>query len=202
MERKTISDREARETIMKAYGLTDQKEYKRFYDMQRNKIYTYNAMVGDNGEIKSVQTFLLATAKSKLRYGNDYEPSEQAKLIQSLPAYSKSKGEKVAHLKQSRSYAHVNAVFKASIEKNMSAFIKAYSGTEKHPSIVDQINEKYKDDDAKRMKALSAYADTLKDVRKSEDGKIDMDYGSFPIGSTAGSAGISEFAYDDFFFKE
>lgn len=201
-EHRTISDREARETIMKAYGLKDQAEYKRFYDVQRNKIYTYNSMIGAKNEIKSVQTFLLGQANSKLRYGQDYEPSEQAKLIQAMPAYSKSKGAKVAGAKSSRSYLNVNAVFKKSIEKNMSGFIKAFSGTKDKPTIVDKINEMYKDDDAKRLKALSAYANKIKEVKKSASGKIDVDYGGYPIGASAGSQGISEFEYDNTTFTE
>ena len=201
-QRKTISDREARETIMKAYGLKDQAEYKRFYDVQRNKVYTYNAMVGEKNEIKSVQTFLLGSAKSKLRYGQDYEPSEQMKLVQAMPAYSKSKGAKVAGAKSSRSYLNVNKMFKQSIEKNMSEFIKAFSGSPDKPTIVDKINEMYKDDDAKRMKALSAYADKIKEVKKSESGKIDADYGGYTIGASAGSQGISEFEYDNVTFRE
>ena len=201
-DRVTVKDKEVRETIMKAYGLKDEKEYKKFYDVQRNKIYTYNSFVGQKNGIKSVQTHLYATAKSKLRYGADYKPSAQQQLLNAMPAYSKTKGAKIAASKSSRSYANVNAVYKQSIEKHMGKFIEAHKGTEDHPSIVDQINEKFKDDDAKRMKALASYADSLKGTRKKEDGSIESGYGDFPVGATAGSDEIDVFEFEDLIFTQ
>ncbi len=201
-DRVTVKDKEVRETIMKAYGLKDEKEYKKFYDVQRNKIYTYNSFVGKDNSIKSVQTHLYATAKAKLKYGSDYKPSKQQELLSAMPAYSKTKGAKIATAKGSRSFANVNKKFDEQISKTMGKFIESHTGTEGHPSIVDQINEKYKDDAAKRMKALSAYADALKNTRRTEDGSIDADYGGFPAGAVAGSPDIDVFEFEDFLFQQ
>jgi hypothetical protein len=200
-DRVTVKDKEVRETIMKAYGLKDEKDYKKFYDVQRNKIYTYNSFVGQKNGIKSVQTHLYAVAKSKLKYGADYKPSKQQELLNAMPAYSKTKGAKIAASKGTRSFANVNNKFNEQINKTMGKFIEAHSGTKDHPSIVDQINEKYKDDGAKRMKALSAYADALKNTRRKEDGSIESDYGGFPVGASAGSDEIDVFEFEDLIFQ-
>ena len=201
-ERKAVSDKEIRETIMKAYGITDKKEFRKLYDITKNKIYTYNAAKGKKA-IASAQVFLYKEAKSRLTHGKDYKPSSQMRIVKSMQAYSKTKAKNVLGAKESRQYKNVQEKFKKSIDENMKELIAAHTGTKGHPSIVDQINKKYEDDQAKRLEALSAYAETLKDFRKNEEGKYEMDdEAPFTLGSVAGSPDITEFVYDNETFNQ
>lgn len=200
-ERVAVRGEQVRSTIMKAYGLKDEKEYRRFYDVMKNKAYTYNAFTkGD--KVKSVQSLLYASAKSKIKYGNDYKPSKQMTLLQSMPAYSKSKGERVAGDRQSQSYKNVQSRFAASIARNMSGLINAHRGTDSNPSIVDQILKKYEDDPATKMQALIEYANKSKEWRRDSEGNYVKADNAFPLGSTAGSSGVTEFDFGGSLFKE
>lgn len=201
-ERRAVSDKEIRETIMKAYGITDKKEFRKLYDITKNKIYTYNAAKGKKA-ISSAQVFLYKEAKSRLTHGKDYKPSGQMKLLKSMQAYSKTKAKNVMGTKGSRQWKNVQEKFRKSIDANMKELIAAHSGTKEHPSIVDQINKKYEDDQAKRLEALSAYAESLKDFRKDEEDKyVKDDEAPFTLGSVAGSPDITEFEYDNETFAQ
>lgn len=196
-ERKPVTDKEIRDTIMKAYGLTDKNDFRKLYDITKNKIYTYNASKGTKA-IASALVFLYKEAKSRLTHGKDYKPSSQMRLVNSMQAYSKTKAKNVMASEGSRQRKNVQEKYRKSIDENMKELIAAHSGTKEHPSIVDQINKKYEDDQAKRLDALSAYAESLKDFRKDEEGKyVEDDEAPFTLGSVAGSPDITEFEYDN-----
>ena len=201
MEKTKVSNKEVKETIMKAFGIQSDAAYRRFYDLQKNKVYTYNSF-NEKSKIKSVQGWLYSQAKSRNKYGADYAPSNQTKLVNAMPAYSKTKGSKTAMAKQSQAFKNVQSQFAASIAHNMQGFIKAYSGTKDKPSVLDKIREKYKDDPAKLMGAMTAFADSLKEMKKDARGNYVRGDSGFPLGSTAGSPSATKFKYGEDEFSQ
>ena len=196
MERKPISNTTVKETIMQAFGITNDKDYRRFFDTQKNKIYTYNTF-NEKNKISSVQTFLYAQAKSRLKYGDEYKESKQVELVNKMPAYSKTKGKDVHDKLHSQANKNVQSQFAASIARNMQGFINAHTGTKENPSVLDKIREKYKDDPAKLLGAMTAYAETLKDYKKDAQGNFVKGGGGFALGSTAGSVSATKFKYGE-----
>ena len=77
---------EVRAVIMEGYGLKTQREYEKFYDIMRNKLRVYQA--AHSGDMESARKFLYTTAKSRIKYGSEYEPSERTKRIFASPAIS------------------------------------------------------------------------------------------------------------------
>ena len=202
----SVKDSEVKAKIMEAFNLKTDQEYRRFYDIQKNKVNTYNEFTKadkkDAPKIQSVQSFLYSQAKSRLKYGQDYEPSAQTKLVNSMPAYSITKGRNVHEKMHSQQHKDVQMRFAASMLKNMEHFMAAYQGTEKNPSILDKIKEKYKDDPAKMMGAIAAYAESLKEVKKNAKGEYVKSESGFPLGSTAGSPSATKFKYGEDEFSQ
>lgn len=101
-----VTTREMKQTIMKANRWTEE-EYRKKYDIFKNKLRFYENIQRSRGksvETQSPQEVLYKSARSKLRYGEDYDPSRELREIESLTAHSITKGRKIAAATSSESY--------------------------------------------------------------------------------------------------
>lgn len=82
---KELTKREIKAAVMKAKGWTS-AEYKKEYDILRNKTRNYEQITGlTSGSIK-VNELLYTQAKAEQRYGAAYRPSRQMLAIQATPS--------------------------------------------------------------------------------------------------------------------
>lgn len=185
-----ISTRELKATIMKANNWTAE-QYRKQYDLFKNKLRAYESYKGAHlgltrEEVKktwqSPQELLYKAAKAKLKYGADYEPSEQMKRIQSFSAESITKGWKKAQDFESTYSQRRAGIFAASTQYAFKDFI------EKVPK-AKEIDEAI-EDPVRKEEALKALADHIK-AKMTPTGEIKM-------GETYGS----DEAGDDFDFEE
>ena len=185
-----ISTRELKATIMKANNWTAE-QYRKQYDLFKNKLRAYESYRGSHlgltrEEVKktwqSPQELLYKAAKAKLKYGADYEPSEQMKRIQRFSAESITKGWKKAQDFESTYSQRRAGIFAASTQYSFKDFI------EKVPK-AKEIDEAI-EDPVRKEEALKALADHIK-AKMTPTGAIQM-------GETYGS----DEAGDDFDFEE
>ena len=94
-----MTQREVKRFIMQVNNWTDE-QYRKNYDIFKNKLRAYEAvqasLSGKKVYPQSPIDVLYAEAKSKKAYGEDYAPSMKMKQIQSMTAYSITKGRKMA----------------------------------------------------------------------------------------------------------
>lgn len=188
-----ISTRELKATIMKANNWTAE-QYRKQYDLFKNKLRAYESykaahlgysleQVKANKDLRqSPQELLYKAAKAKLKYGADYEPSEQMKRIQRFSAESITKGWKKAQDFESTYSQRRADIFAASTQYSFKDFI------EKVPK-AKEIDEAI-EDPVRKEEALKALADHIK-AKMTPTGEIKM-------GETYGS----DEAGDDFDFEE
>lgn len=105
-EDEEISKKELKKTIMQANGWNEE-QYRKQYDIFKNKLRFYEELQKARGikyEVQSPQELLYKIARAKQIYGDEYEPSQEVKEIQSVTAHSISKGRKIAQNTQSISF--------------------------------------------------------------------------------------------------
>lgn len=185
-----ISTRELKATIMKANNWTAE-QYRKQYDLFKNKLRAYESYRGAHlgltrEEVKktwqSPQELLYKAAKAKLKYGADYEPSEQMKRIQSFSAESITKGWKKAQDFESTYSQRRAGIFAASTQ---FAFKDLIDKVPKAAEIDEAI-----EDPVRKEEALKALAEHIKAKMTPT--------GAFQSGETYGS----DEAGDDFDFEE
>ena len=102
-----ISRREFKQTIMRANNWNE-TQYRKQYDLFKNKLRFYENIQKSRGvsvDVQSPQELLYKIAKAKLRYGSEYEPSQEVRQIMAVTAHSITKGKKIATSGRGRSYA-------------------------------------------------------------------------------------------------
>lgn len=159
-------------------------QYQKEYDLFKNKLRTLENFEGvPKAERESPVELLYKQAKSKKRYGSDYQPSLKFQRIISTSAYSSSP-KRQRQLLKNQSYVEklqkkyeetTFRAFKGLIEKNPTA-----------KEIVDKIK-----DPVQREKALIDLSDALQ-ARINEQGVI-TDLGGIPFGESFGSSDAIEF---------
>lgn len=178
-----ITQREMREVIMTANNWTE-AQYRKQYDIFKNKLRFYENVQASRGvkeylkggsrERQSPQELLYKIARSKLRYGDEYEPTQEVQQIEAVTAHSISKGKRIAEQAESRSYR--NAVGKI-VNIRFSGFTEHYN---KAKEILERIS-----DPVKQEAALVAFAEYLhtryprsgKDKAAPKKGEGGIDYG-------------------------
>ena len=146
-----IKPSEIKQTIMRANGWTAQ-EYKKNYDIFKNKLRAYEAFEGSYAKKQSPVELLYKQAKAKLREGVDYVPSIKMQRIESFTSVSSGK----AGLKalEGRMYkSRREAAYSAATYKQFEGLI---SKNAKAKEIYDTIK-----DPVKREKALADYAEMI-----------------------------------------
>ena len=83
-----VTPTEAKTTIMRANGWTAE-QYKKQYDIFKNKLRAYEAFEGKFAKRQSAVELLYKQAKAKLREGADYQPSIKMQRIESFTSVSR-----------------------------------------------------------------------------------------------------------------
>lgn len=117
-----MTSKDVKNFIMKVNNWTAE-EYRKNYDIFKNKLRAYEAIEARGGEIKkqSVVDVLYAQARAKKLHGADYEPSERMKRIMATSAYSITKGRQMA--RQERYIKKKQQEYKAYIDKDFEGLI-------------------------------------------------------------------------------
>lgn len=178
-----VSAREAKATIMKANNWTSE-EYRKKYDIFKNKLRNYEAyqaaVTGKPVERQNVVEMLYKQAKSKMRYGANYEESAKMKQIKSFSAVSISQSRKQAQSSKYR--AKVSAAYTNYVSDRFKQFIADNKGAA-------DIVEAFKDANGKVTnpvaleQALSDYAEAVHD----------QEYANEANGETYGSDVVIDF---------
>ena len=186
-ELKRISRREMKQTIMRANNWNEE-QYRKQYDIFKNKLRFYESVQKGRGVSiteQSPQELLYKAAKSKLRYGSAYEPSQEMAQIQSVTAHSITKGRRIAAAASGRSY---QAAVRSIVNIRFGGFIGYYA---KAQEIVERIT-----DPVQQEAALKAFADYLhaKFPRSGKDkGGVTLGgEGGISYGETYGSGDADE----------
>ena len=160
-----VSAREQKAYIMKHKGISS-AEYKKQYDIFKNKLRAYEAYQRAHGvEVKkqSASELLYKHERAKAREGADYTPTLEWKRINRFTSISSGRKGQEA-LKSSRYMEARTQEYEATTMKYFKDFIKKNDGAQK---IFQSI-----DDPVKREKALAEYANFLKEKQKA-DGSVD-----------------------------
>lgn len=142
-------------TIQRAFNLNE-TEYRKFYDINKNKLRAYEAFksaLGEEVEKQSPQEFLYKMARAKLRYGKAYEPTGEVKQILGFQAVSITKGRELAKKKESEYFKRRVKEYKTYIGDRFAGLIENNVGARE---IADAI-----DDPVKLENALADYANAL-----------------------------------------
>ena len=155
-----VSNREMKKTIMAVNKWTAER-YQKEYDMFKNRLRAYESYQEAHGSKVSKQSpaeLLYKQAKTKQKYGSDYKPSNEMTAIRSFPAYSITKGRKLAKdLNNGYSMAR-QAALRAKVLADFDEFIQSVP---KAQELVDGIQ------DAVKLKA--ALADLAKHIHKNQE---------------------------------
>ena len=125
----TISSKEMKSTIAKAYGISLEAVDKKYY-IFRNRLRAYESFKRESGlEVipQSPLNLMYKQAKSKLRHGADYKPSKEFEAINTFSAVSISKGERLAKAPNSSYYKKHQAELGNLAMKNFEKFISAHT---------------------------------------------------------------------------
>lgn len=127
----TISSREMKSTIAKAYGISLEAVDKKYY-LFRNRLRAYESFKRASGVDVTPQSplnLMYKQAKAMLRHGADYKPSNEFEAINSFSAVSITKGERLAKETNSRYYkkhqAEIGSLALAHFDKFISAHTSA-----------------------------------------------------------------------------
>lgn len=146
-----MTKREIKAGTMKLKGWTAE-EYRKQYDLFKNKTRAYEAFMGDKGK-QSISEMMYRQAKAEHRYGSAYKPSAKMKLITKFPAVSISRGKKMAKAITSAYYQARAEQLAEQVQVSFSDFIEQ---VKKAKEIDDAIQ-----DPIKKEKALAALADYI-----------------------------------------
>lgn len=186
-----LSPKAVKEYVMKVRGWTSE-QYIKERDILKNKLRAYESLTraqGGSVESQSPSTLLYKQARSMKKYGKDYKPTAQLRAIEATPAYSITKGRKVAKNTESAGYKRFNSRIEKQVKSDFSEFIK------NHPQ-AQAIVEKYSGNGVKLKEALKSYANQVKAASKNGV----PSGGTTPevFGEVVGSPDKVEFDYDAF----
>ena len=190
--RVAVSPREIKKTIMRANEWTED-QYRKQYDLFKNKLRAYESFRRAHGasvETQSPQEILYKQAKTKLREGAAYEPSNEMRRIQGFSAVSITQGRRLAANLESEYSRRRAAQFEATTKEQFKDFIDANPTAQRimsDPNITDPVQ---------REEALKALADELH-AKQTPTGEVIAD------GETFGSdEPIDEFDISAYYDKE
>lgn len=187
--KRELTSKEVKAYIMKINGWTSE-EYRKKYDIFKNKLRSYEAFRESRGEETARQSpaqLLYKEAKAKESLGADYRPSIKMKLIQSFTSVSMGKAGKKALRGKTYQARRASAFEKATFSR-FEGFMKANAFARK---IWNEI-----EDPVKRDQALADYANKLH-AKMDEEGKMREDE-AIPFGEVTGSPDTIEFDLSEY----
>lgn len=186
-----LSPKAVKEYVMKVRGWTSE-QYIKERDILKNKLRAYESLTraqGGSVESQSPSTLLYRQARAMKKHGADYKPSAQLRAIEATPAYSISKGRKVAKNAESAGYKRFNDRIEKQVKSDFANFINT------HPQ-AQAIVKKYSGNGVKLKEALKTYSGQVKVASKNGVPKDETSPEEF--GEVAGSPDKVEFDYDAF----
>lgn len=187
----SISSREMKSTIAKAYGISLEAVDKKYY-LFRNRLRAYESFKRESGVEVTPQSplnLMYKQAKAMLRHGADYKPSNEFEAINSFSAVSITKGERLAKATESRYYKKHQAQIGSLALSHFEKFISA------HTSAKDLVKA-YKEGKITGVNLQEALAKMAKDV-KAKQKELRQKGGGFS-GSTIGTDDIEIPSADDY----
>ena len=145
-----LTTKQVKSTIMAGYGFTDTKEYQKFYDIQRNKIRAFEAITG--AKKQSVAQVLYKTARARIRYGEEYQPTITQERIQRMQSVSSGK----ALQKLTSNELYMEAQKQKYTQETQDRFQAFMDNNPKAKEIFNAISDPFK-----REQALSDYANKV-----------------------------------------
>ena len=128
----TITSREMKSTIAKAYGISLEAVDKKYY-LFRNRLRAYESFKRESGAEVTPQSplnLMYKQAKAMLRHGADYKPSNEFEAINTFSAVSISKGEQLAKATGSRYYKKHQAEIGRLALAHFDKFIQAHANAQ------------------------------------------------------------------------
>lgn len=174
----TISSREMKSTIAKAYGITLEEVDKKYY-LFRNRLRAYESLKRESGVEVTPQSplnVMYKQAKSMLRHGADYKPSNEFEAINTFSAVSISKGERLAKATNSRYYKKHQAEIGSLALAHFDKFIQMHTSAQ-------ELKRAYKEGKITGVQLQASLAQMAKDVKAIQKQKREGGFASGAIGS-------------------
>ena len=174
----TISSREMKSTIAKAYGISLEAVDKKYY-LFRNRLRAYESFKRESGVEVTPQSplnLMYKQAKSMLRHGADYKPSNEFEAINTFSAVSISKGERLAKATESRYYKKHQAEIGSLALANFKKFIIAHTNAQ-------EVVKAYREGNITGVQLQDTLARMAKDVKAIQKQKRTGGFSSSEIGS-------------------
>ena len=174
----TITSREMKSTIAKAYGISLKDVDKKYY-LFRNRLRAYESFKRESGaEVipQSPLNLMYKQAKAMLRHGADYKPSNEFEAINTFSAVSISKGEQLAKATGSRYYKKHQAEIGSLALAHFDKFIQAHSNAQ-------ELVKAYREGKINGVQFQASLAKMSKDVKAIQKQKREGGFSSGMIGS-------------------
>ena len=174
----TISSKEMKSTIAKAYGITLEEVDKKYY-LFRNRLRAYESLKRESGVEFTTQSplnLMYKQAKSMLRHGADYKPSNEFDAINTFSAVSISKGERLAKVTNSRYYKKHQAEIGSLALTHFDKFIQSHTNAQ-------ELVKAYREGDITGVQLQASLAQMSKDVKAIQKQKRAGGFSSGEIGS-------------------
>ena len=186
----TLTDREIKSYIKTVNNWTD-KEYKKQYDLFKNKLRTYEAFTGvPVSKAQSPATLMYFEARSKQQLGVEYKPSPELERIKSFSAIGSPKARERA-LQSKATTRRLGDIYSAGTSKQFAGLINS---NEKAREIAENVK-----DSIKREEALKNYANYINWQIKQQDEALKSSAIHISPNETIGSdTEFDEFDYSDF----
>ena len=189
----TISSKEMKSTIAKAYGITLEEVDKKYY-LFRNRLRAYESLKRESGVEVTPQSplnVMYKQAKSMLRHGADYKPSNEFEAINTFSAVSISKGERLAKATESRYYKKHQAEIGSLALAHFDKFIQMHTSAQ-------ELKRAYKEGKITGVQLQASLAQMAKDVKAIQKQKRAGGFASGQIGSDTAEIPSAEEYIKDF----
>ena len=189
----TISSKEMKSTIAKAYGITLEEVDKKYY-LFRNRLRAYESFKRESGVDVTPQSplnLMYKQAKSMLRHGADYKPSNEFEAINTFSAVSITKGERLAKATESRYYKKHQAEIGSMALAHFDKFVKAHTNAQ-------ELVKAYKEGKITGVQLQDTLARMAKDVKAIQKQKRAGGFANGQIGSDTAEIPSAEEYIKDF----
>ena len=189
----TISSREMKSTIAKAYGITLEEVDKKYY-LFRNKLRAYESLKRESGVEVTTQSplnLMYKQAKSMLRHGTDYKPSNEFEVINTFSAVSITKGERLAKATESRYYKKHQAEVGRLALAHFDKFIQMHTSAQ-------ELKRAYKEGKITGIQLQASLSKMAEDVKAIQKQKRAGGFSSEQIGSDTAEIPSAEEYIKDF----
>ena len=189
----SISSREMKSTIAKAYGITLEEVDKKYY-LFRNRLRAYESLKRESGAEVTPQSplnLMYKQAKAMLRHGADYKPSNEFEAINTFSAVSISKGERLAKATNSRYYKKHQAEIGSLALAHFDKFIQMHTSAQ-------ELKRAYKEGKITGVQLQASLAQMAKDVKAIQKQKRAGGFANGQIGSDTAEIPSAEEYIKDF----